>query len=173
MGILIISGVLRCLQISPYFFSIQFYITSLLVVLTVGVVHNKPYQRYFIYSIIPTVYIIKTVQYIRGEQPSFITERVANEAVYSTLILFVFLLMTHFLVKIIEREIKTATILDKLANTDFLTGAGNRRSIKNLDNSVSRFCALMIDLDHFKNVNDTYGHAFGDMVLKDGSWWNK
>jgi diguanylate cyclase (GGDEF)-like protein len=59
------------------------------------------------------------------------------------------------------------------ATHDVLTGLWNRRAIlKFLDNETARCsrnsnsCAvLMIDIDHFKNINDEYGHAAGDRVL--------
>lgn len=61
-----------------------------------------------------------------------------------------------------------------LAITDALTGVANRR---HLDNFLDRSCAqvsrghgtvglMMIDIDHFKKLNDTYGHQTGDDVLK-------
>lgn len=64
--------------------------------------------------------------------------------------------------------------LTELANTDPLTGCLNRRSFWNrgaseLDRSrrYSRPLALlMIDIDHFKTINDTYGHSMGDVVLR-------
>lgn len=60
------------------------------------------------------------------------------------------------------------------ALTDALTGAGNRINLENVMNRefdlASRYdqplSILMLDLDHFKRVNDTYGHAAGDYVLK-------
>lgn len=60
------------------------------------------------------------------------------------------------------------------ALTDSLTGAGNRISLENVMNRefdlASRYdqplSILMLDLDHFKRINDTYGHAAGDYVLK-------
>ncbi len=60
------------------------------------------------------------------------------------------------------------------ALTDALTGAGNRISLENVMNRefdlASRYdqplSILMLDLDHFKRINDTYGHAAGDYVLK-------
>lgn len=63
--------------------------------------------------------------------------------------------------------------LKKLANEDPLTGLLNRRSFfHELNKEVERSsrigltCTLvMLDLDHFKKINDTYGHDFGDEVL--------
>lgn len=71
--------------------------------------------------------------------------------------------------KVMEEELR------RLASTDPLTGANNRRSFLNRGNyelARSRrykrdFAFLMIDVDHFKKVNDTYGHLSGDMILKE------
>ena len=57
---------------------------------------------------------------------------------------------------------------------DPLTGCYNRRQFQELATKEIRrawrydtkFCILMMDIDHFKLVNDTHGHAFGDEVLK-------
>jgi len=72
----------------------------------------------------------------------------------------------------------TDSLLTRLklnANTDVLTGLPNRRhfvEVAELELNAARFdkvplWALMIDIDHFKRVNDTYGHAEGDRVLKE------
>lgn len=61
------------------------------------------------------------------------------------------------------------------ANHDALTGLLNRGAIMGfIHNEFSRakrhgapFSVIMIDLDHFKRVNDTYGHLSGDIVLKE------
>ena len=62
----------------------------------------------------------------------------------------------------------------KHATLDALTGFYNRRQLEErIKQEVSgakrqnrNLCAIMIDIDYFKNVNDTYGHATGDLVLK-------
>ena len=61
-----------------------------------------------------------------------------------------------------------------LATKDSLTGAGNRRALDtklaDLVNSFKRdnepSSIILLDLDHFKSVNDVYGHAAGDQILK-------
>ena len=65
--------------------------------------------------------------------------------------------------------------LEELATTDGLTGCLNKRSfLDELDRkmrSAERFgrklSLLITDIDHFKNVNDVYGHATGDVVIKE------
>lgn len=64
--------------------------------------------------------------------------------------------------------------LRKLAETDHLTNTFNRRSfLKLFDGAVSAanrrqssLSVLLIDLDHFKRINDTHGHGVGDSVLR-------
>ncbi len=65
--------------------------------------------------------------------------------------------------------------LDRLASTDKLTGAWNRRRFEEtietemdrLRRYGNRLSLMILDVDHFKNINDQYGHAVGDQVLVD------
>lgn len=67
--------------------------------------------------------------------------------------------------------------LRQLATTDALTGLCNRQSFLRLaEQEMARFnragnpaSVLMLDLDYFKHINDTYGHGVGDAVLRDFS----
>ncbi len=56
------------------------------------------------------------------------------------------------------------------ASTDNLTGLLNRRSLENqvrvLRNDRTPYVVAMVDLDHFKDLNDTYGHETGDRALR-------
>lgn len=63
---------------------------------------------------------------------------------------------------------------EQLAMTDHLTGTNNRRAFYELVKPIwsiglrkeREMCVMMIDIDKFKDINDRYGHSFGDEVLK-------
>ncbi|WP_081611367.1 sensor domain-containing diguanylate cyclase [Kordiimonas gwangyangensis] len=72
-----------------------------------------------------------------------------------------------------ELEAKQAE-LTRLANTDSLTGLLNRRRFTALGEKAvtdatmgSEIWVVMMDIDHFKRINDTYGHAAGDVAIRD------
>lgn len=75
--------------------------------------------------------------------------------------------------KLLRERSQLTKELQRLATTDPLTGAWNRRQFFTLAerefNRACRyhcpFCLFMIDIDYFKKINDTYGHATGDLVL--------
>lgn len=73
--------------------------------------------------------------------------------------------------------VDSSTELERAAHTDALTGLANRHALaRELDSRLARARAslrplsvLIIDLDHFKQVNDRHGHLAGDQVLKEVS----
>lgn len=72
-----------------------------------------------------------------------------------------------------ELEEKTRK-LEHLASHDPLTGCLNRRALRQALNQVfidaqnhrGELCCIMLDIDHFKRINDTHGHSVGDEVIK-------
>ncbi|WP_319582701.1 diguanylate cyclase [uncultured Pseudodesulfovibrio sp.] len=86
--------------------------------------------------------------------------------------------LEHSLIYCVARDVTDRISREQelfiMSTTDPLTGAHNRRSfMERLDEEVDRsrrygtpLSLLALDIDHFKKVNDNYGHAMGDKVLK-------
>ncbi len=76
---------------------------------------------------------------------------------------------------LLMQAMRAATRLETLANVDDLTGTLNRRSFRTAASrtlagcrrSGRDACLLLLDLDHFKQINDCYGHEAGDRVLRE------
>lgn len=72
------------------------------------------------------------------------------------------------------RTMRSQRRFKRMATRDGLTGILNHqhfiheagRVLRLLEKKLEHACLISIDLDHFKQVNDTYGHAMGDVVLK-------
>ncbi|MFN3336550.1 MAG: diguanylate cyclase domain-containing protein, partial [Thermomicrobium sp.] len=71
----------------------------------------------------------------------------------------------------ITELVRTRQRLERMATTDSLTGLANRSaviaSLEQLIAARQAFAALLLDLDGFKAVNDTLGHAAGDVLLRE------
>jgi len=73
----------------------------------------------------------------------------------------------------LDKKKELEEILIQLANTDMLTKLANRRSfeehfewaIRNCQRNSAALSIAIIDIDHFKNINDIYGHQTGDSAL--------
>jgi diguanylate cyclase (GGDEF)-like protein len=88
--------------------------------------------------------------------------------VMATTVFSILLLSVLFLYR--YREIKATDKLVYYANHDQLTQLKNRhyfasRYHNNIQQSVRTFTLILADIDHFKVINDTYGHSIGDLVL--------
>ena len=77
--------------------------------------------------------------------------------------------------KMVQRDLEKAVQqIEHLANTDALTNISNRRffeATSEKEFAIAKryhkdFSLLVLDIDHFKNINDSYGHEGGDDVLK-------
>ncbi len=73
-----------------------------------------------------------------------------------------------------RRNFQLRRRLEELATLDPLTGLHNRRALEQIfarlllkpERDLQRFACLLFDIDHFKSINDHFGHAAGDEVLR-------
>ena len=92
---------------------------------------------------------------------------IALPATLAPLTMYPLIAMNH-------RQRRMRIELERLVGTDMLTGLPNRRAFFDFAlplvdrdaNIETPLTAMMIDVDHFKPINDTYGHDAGDRVLK-------
>jgi diguanylate cyclase (GGDEF)-like protein len=99
---------------------------------------------------------------------------VVTLAVSSGLALALMIWWVSDLIDRVERQRKLAHELRDTADSDALTGLGNRRLfdralaglLQNRRRNDGQFSLLMLDLDRFKSYNDTYGHLAGDEALR-------
>ncbi|WP_448203705.1 GGDEF domain-containing response regulator [Azospirillum sp. sgz302134] len=84
------------------------------------------------------------------------------------------MLMLRARVRAGERITRSHRVMSEMLNTDYLTGVLNRRRFMEMLEQRYRlskekdepFAVAMFDIDHFKAINDTYGHSNGDLALK-------
>lgn len=86
----------------------------------------------------------------------------------------ILLAVTLVFILMLSRQITVSRRLKRMSRRDHLTGIYNRRTLFERGQALMEkhvksgetFCVILFDVDHFKKINDTYGHVEGDKVLK-------
>lgn len=123
------------------------------------------------------LFIAGYIGYAVAFRVSFASTRAASAADAIVPVVFflgaLFVLLTCSLALQTARELRRLPVLERETATDPLTGIFNRRYLeRRLDEEVARarrhalpLGILVVDVDHFKAINDRYGHPAGDRVL--------
>ncbi len=77
-----------------------------------------------------------------------------------------FLYLFDAIYRLLSSTIQSIDSLTKLPNRGLFTSLIKREHLK-LTNDTESDCLIFADIDHFKNINDTYGHMMGDVILKE------
>lgn len=102
----------------------------------------------------------------------------ADETMWKSVFNRILALITIWITAVLGLKMKASEReLIRIASHDFLTGLLNRREMFNrlhteicrVDRIEKSLSVVMIDIDHFKDINDRYGHVTGDKVLKEVS----
>ncbi len=108
---------------------------------------------------------VKIAQYISEKKISY----------YKILLIFIVFILFILGIIIISLKIYVRDKLEYLTIHDVLTGVYNRlyfneylkNTMKDADRAGTSLCLVILDIDHFKKVNDSFGHHRGDCVLKE------
>lgn len=96
----------------------------------------------------------------------------AWQSIYFLLFTNISFFVVLFIAKELEKHFKNVELVENLSETDFLTGLFNSRKFEKVSQDIIKnkkevFSLMIIDIDYFKKINDTYGHLAGDAVLRE------
>ena len=130
--------------------------------------NDKKINKHFFSRYIPEFKWYLIVEKEEGEYFKKLRYSLFINLLISTVLALIIFYFTYNLVTLFQEN------LEKIATHDQLTSVYNRRgftmifeeSLHELERLIDNISLIIIDIDNFKTINDTWGHAAGDMVLK-------
>lgn len=157
------------------------YLVVLMIVMMFGCfkLHTRTLLMLSLGTIIAYALTLPLIRYIEGERFNLAVEMVlwCSFSAFLPCISVLGGSISGLRKKLVTSNAQLQQVLQQvteLATHDELTGAYNRRYLLEMlhheknrtDRGGPSFCVCLFDLDHFKQINDNYGHAVGDEVLK-------
>lgn len=138
----------------------------------VSIATNIIFYVYFVYGLYSAQILKGPLPGLPGKDPLFRIKMHIND---SFLIMVICCILAVIIVKLRLEVFRDHKSLKELSFLDSMTRLLNHRKIHEVLGAevqrASRYkrslSAVMLDIDHFKNINDTYGHQFGDVVIKE------
>jgi diguanylate cyclase (GGDEF)-like protein len=150
---------------------LQFYLLSVAMAVLLVTPLDRSWNKYLSTTLSLALFFTIELSHFEG-LPIYSLDPEANRFLYLSTIAFSCFglgLISYHVTLVLRQSHET---LRHSSITDELTGINNRRFLferfKQIEQSGknSRYSVMVIDVDHFKSINDTYGHAIGDKVLK-------
>lgn len=123
-----------------------------------------------LYSLFFILLLVRAWYGLHNRQTDILTSNILNSTTFLALLLQLMIALPAYAIIL---KSYTEEALRLMATTDRLTGATNRHAFQDAAIAIHSNCKalhtslaiLFMDIDHFKKVNDRYGHIFGDLVL--------
>lgn len=149
---------LYCMSMIPVMFVTEYLAYKL---------EQRSLKAFYVCIAVVLVYLTCT-GYVSYHGPVFETDKSAAGIFWciNSMIVFGFLVFyTNWLIKLV---ISSENRLKEMAQIDELTGLFNRHYMMDIldKKNDADYCLIIADIDHFKKINDTYGHNAGDYVLQ-------
>lgn len=167
VNLFILGGLAKGFELLFKPIGLYFFVHLALIAFIAAAVHLKKYQLYGTFLI---TYLMQLYFAFTPTEGSLQTTEAALTSYRISIVIGVlmFLVSILYLSGIVDREIEKAVLLHHISRTDTLTGIPNRNSYNLYTQKMqsdTSYSLMILDLDHFKQVNDTYGHPVGDKVL--------
>lgn len=167
-GQMLLFGIGIWITLRYFSYSIQFhYYTHTILILIIGaIIHIKRFQMILINIVVNALILTRLYYLWTLKENTPLTENVLYSSIFVFIGIIALTLLINRIVNIMQNEIDDQKILSALVFKDPLTRLYNRQWFnQHLRTQKNAYHIAMIDIDHFKAINDDFGHAKGDHVL--------